>query len=392
MQIIFPQYRFLDAIQQPITANRKSIDNKSDYRFHEYPHWGNYNLTFGATNVETLSKMQTVLKTKTYKYSDLYKLYGELTDAAKKNIRGQAKLFKIFDMTFKKWLPIAIMGNLSGKTPRTIDDNFIGILTKFAKYGLKTEDYYKVCIKHPTLFCSFPDTIENNVLGLVSRFEKEGLTTEDYIKACIKKLQLFTCSPDTIEKNVRKLVSKFEKEGLTTEDYIKACVKQPSLFSSFPETVEKNVRELVSRFKKEGLTTEDYLHACIKLPPLFCQSPDTIEEHIKAYMFSFKNNLGYEDPNIINKVLKRNLSFSTSLIYLQNIIKPQIIKQSKELSNLNDVGIKPTLKEYFASHPSKKFIIKVIDDEMTESFVKTMKEFCQKEYGRDDMFEFVIKL
>ena len=263
----------------------------------------------------------------------------------------------------------------------------VEVITKMKKLvnstNYQTEDLYK-------LFNELTETTQNNVRELVKKFAKEGLNTNDYIKACIKEPSLLYRSPETIENNVRRLVAKFAKEGLNTNDYIKACIKQPSLLYRSPETIENNVRKLVAKFAKEGLNTNDYIKACIKRPPLFCLSPETITEHIRAYIYVEQNKGKF---SIVQDIMKKSLICSTSLIYLQGIIRPQIIQQSSELSKLGINGLKPRLVGYFKEHPKAQFKIKVLDNDMSGNFVKTMQEFSEKELDRTDAFiyEFVKK-
>jgi hypothetical protein len=49
-----------------------------------------------------------------------------------------------------------------------------------------------------------------------------------------------------------------------------------------------------------------------------------------------------------------------------------------------------SIKEYFEKNPDKKFTIEILDDEMSGNFVKVIKEYCQKDFGRDDMFNIVV--
>ena len=107
-------------------------------------------------------------------------------------------------------------------------------------------------------------------------------------------------------------------------------------------------------------------------------------------MYIDKNKLGYNDSGIMDKILKKNLAFSTSSIYLNGIILPQLKEQNPEMSSWKVNGIKPKLKEYFEKNPDKKFTIEILDDEMSGNFVKVIKEYCQKDFGRDDMFNIVI--
>ena len=241
------------------------------------------------------------------------------------------------------------------------------------------------------LFNKLSDKKKQNVNGTVEKFEKEGLTSDDYLRACIKHPSLFYRLPETIENNVRGLTKRFEKEGLTSDDYIKACIKQPPLFYLSPETIENNVRELIKQFEKEGLTSDDYIKTCIKRPSLFCLSPKTVAEHINSYMFIDKNNLGYKDKNIIKKVLHKNIVLSTSLIYLQGIVFPQLKKQNSEIRKWSKYGLKPKLKEFFKNNSNEKFTIKIINDEMSNNFIKTIKEYCKKDFGKDDMFDIIIQ-
>ena len=145
-------------------------------------------------------------------------------------------------------------------------------------------------------------------------------------------MSLFNKLSDKKKQNVKETAERFKKEGLTTNDYLEACIKRPQLFYQSPKTIEKNVRDLVKRFEKEGLSSHDYIKACIKLPPLFCLSYETMAEHIKAYMFVDKNNLGYKDKNIMEKILIKHLAFSTSSIYLRGLILPQMKKQNPEIT------------------------------------------------------------
>ena len=239
------------------------------------------------------------------------------------------------------------------------------------------------------LYESLSETAKQNFNGILEKLKNEGLTFEQLLPAAVIA-NLFYHKADTIEKNVRDLIKRFENEGLNSADYIKACIKQPQLFCQSPNTIENNVRDLVKRFENEGLNSIDYIKACIKLPSLFCQSPNTIEEHIKAYMYIDKNKLGYNDSGIMDKILKKNLAYSTSSIYLNGIILPQLKEQNPEMSNWKVNGIKPKLKEYFEKNPDKKFTIEILDDEMSGNFVKVIKEYCQKDFGRDDMFNIVI--
>ena len=250
------------------------------------------------------------------------------------------------------------------------------------KNGYKFEELKK-------LFDELSDIAKNNVNGTVELLKNEGLTFEAFLPSAVKA-GAFYKSPKTTESNVKELVKIFEKEGLNTNDYIKACVKQPQLFCQSPKTIEANVKELVKIFEKEGLNTNDYIKACVKQPQLFCRSPKSIEEHIKAYMYAKKMKQGCKDKNIMDKILCKNLTYSTSLIYLQDVILAKLKQQSADFINWEKIGLKPKLKEYFQNNPDKKFTIKILDDEMSGNFIKVIKEYCQKEFGRDDMFNIVI--
>jgi hypothetical protein len=201
--------------------------------------------------------------------------------------------------------------------------------------------------------------------------------------------KLYESLSETAKQNFNGILEKLKNEGLTFEQLLPAAVIA-DLFYRSPDTIENNVRDLVKKFENKGLNSIDYIKACIKTPSLFCQSPDTIEEHIKAYMYIDKNKLGYNDSGIMDKILKKNLVYSTSLIYLNGIILPQLKEQNPEMSNWKVNGIKPKLKEYFEKNPDKKFTIKILDDEMSGNFVKVIKEYCQKDFGRVDMFNIVI--
>lgn len=92
----------------------------------------------------------------------------------------------------------------------------------------------------------------------------------------------------------------------------------------------------------------------------------------------------------MRKVLGKNLGYSTSLIYLQGIVLPQLKKQSDEFAKWGTTDLKPKFKEFFEKNPDKKFTIKIMNDEMSAHFIKVIKEYCQKDLGKDDMFNIVI--
>ena len=94
-------------------------------------------------------------------------------------------------------------------------------------------------------------------------------------------------------------------------------------------------------------------------------------------MYIYKNKLGCNNSEIMDKILKKNHCYYTSLIYLTGIILPQLKKQSAEISKWTDSGLKPKLKKYFEQNTNKQFTIKVLDDEMSGNFVKVIKEYCQ---------------
>ena len=60
------------------------------------------------------------------------------------------------------------------------------------------------------------------------------------------------------------------------------------------------------------------------------------------------------------------------------------------MSKWTTSGIKPKLKEYFEKNPEKNFTIKILNDEMSGNFVKVIIEYCQKDFGRNDMFNIVV--
>ena len=156
-----------------------------------------------------------------------------------------------------------------------------------------------------------------------------------------------------------------------------------------PATIENDVRELVKNFADEGLTVKDYINGCLlKTPALFYASPERIAEHIRAFKYVEQNK---GNQATIQDLIKKSLSHSTSLIYLQGIVRPQIMKQSTELAHISPTGLKPKLVEYFKENPNTQFKIKVLDNEMSGNFVKTMQEFSENELGRTDAFvyEFV---
>ena len=146
----------------------------------------------------------------------------------------------------------------------------------------------------------------------------------------------------------------------------------------------------MKKFEKEGLTTEQYLQACVKQPSLFSRSPDSIAEHIKAYMYcDFNNGIKIDIQRIIN----RCLTYSTSLIYIRNLLVPRLKLLDPEIKQWGRNALKPKLTMYLEDfvnkNPKGSITIRIRKGDMTENFILTMNEFTQKNLGRDDIFNFV---
>ena len=237
------------------------------------------------------------------------------------------------------------------------------------------------------LFEGLTDKAKENFNGTLKKFDKFGINSETLLVAFVQHPPLFCQSPDTLEANVKSLVEKFKENGLSIDDYIKACIKQPQLFCLLPDNIETNVKGLVDKFKDNGLSVDDYVKACVKKPPLLCLSPNTVAEHINAYMYIKKNSKGFIDKNTINSVLKKDLSYSTSLIYLKGIVEPQIKEQYPQIKNVEGSNIKNKLKTLFEKSPDMQFEIKILKDKMADNFIKVMQEFAEKDLKAPNAFK-----
>ena len=315
-------------------------------------------------------------------------LFCQSPETIEKNVRDVVKIFEKDGLNSNTYIQACIkQPKLFSRSPKTIEKNVRDVVKIFEKEGLNTKDYIKACIKTPSVFCLPPETIEKNVRDVVKIFEKDGLNTKDYIKSCIKQPSLFYQSPETIEKNVRDVVKIFEKDGLNTKDYIKSCIKQPALFYQSPETIEKNVRELVKKFEDKGLEVVNYIDVCKAYPQLLCLSPVTVAEHINAYIYIEKHKKAVILKDIINSVLKRNLCYSTSLIYLKKIVEPQLNKNYPRIKDIDIPNIKNKLKFIFEQNPNTQFEIKILKDEMAENFIKVIQDFAENELKAPNAFK-----
>ena len=116
------------------TNTTNPIQQNSDTNLNSLPNYG-YQVNFQATNVEIIEKMQTLVKSKNYKFEELTKLFNELSDKAKANINGAINIFK--------------------------------------KEGLNFNNYLLACIDQKQLFYCSPNTVEKHIMGIVQKFEKE---------------------------------------------------------------------------------------------------------------------------------------------------------------------------------------------------------------------------
>lgn len=69
-------------------------------------------------------------------------------------------------------------------------------------------------------------------------------------------------------------------------------------------------------------------------------------------------------------IMKKSLSYSTSLIYL--LVRPQVMRQSSELAHLSLSGLKSRLIEYFKEHPNAQFKLIPVRNKFSIS------KFCAK--------------
>ena len=314
-------------------------------------------------------------------------LFHQAPKTIEKKVRGLVEIFEREGLTVENYLKACLrQPQLFYQSPKTIKSNVIGVVEKFNNDCLTIEKYLKACLKQPSLFAQHPKTIENNVRSLMKKFK---ISEELCLKICLKEPQLLHQTPDTIESNVRGVAEIFEEENLTFKKYLKACLRQPSLFYQSPKTIEKNVRDLVKNFENKNLSIEKYIEAALNNPSLFYSSPKTVAEHIRAYIFVEKNKKGFVGEKTFNSILKKNLCYSTSLIYLKNLVEPQIKKQYPEINEIKLSNIKDKLKYLFEQKPDIQFEIKILKDSMAEDFIRVIQEFSEKELKAPNAFIFV---
>ena len=240
---------------------------------------------------------------------------------------------------------------------------------------------------------SLPEDDVKKIDEVVSRFKDEGLTYEDYLSACLRFSQLFSMTANTIESNVRELVEKFENEGLTAKKYISACLRRPSLFAQSPDTIENNVREVVKKFSKDGLTTDAYLNTCLAFPQLFCSKQLKIEKRFQTVLFMQRNlHKDMSQDDIIKKVLSSpilltcNHERSYDMLLMRKMIARRL---PHELAGKDKVHEK--LVNYLKANPNVSYHFSVINDELTDDFIKYAKNLAIEALGRDDVFDITVE-
>ena len=78
------------------------------------------------------------------------------------------------------------------------------------------------------------------------------------------------------------------------------------------------------------------------------------------------------------------MNYSTSLIYLKQILFPALKIQCPEVKWNKRSGLKGQIKKFFESNPDKQVIVSANEGEMKENFIKTIREYCKKDLGRED--------
>ena len=210
------------------------------------------------------------------------------------------------------------------------------------------------------------------------------------LKQDIKTIkQWLIMHPEILPKDVtqlkKNLLQLSQYCAISYDKMLTYAMNDISLFITSHKTVEQNAQKVITSFEKDGLTKKDYVYTILDQKALSSYSSDKIIEHINAYMYVAKNN---HKKNDIHNILCKSLTDTTSLIYLKNIILPQLKKQDQEFSKWKDANLKSKFQTYFIEHPDKQFTIKLIEDKITNSCIKTIKEFCQETFGRDNMFKF----
>ena len=131
----------------------------------------------------------------------------------------------------------------------------------------------------------------------------------------------------------------------------------------------------------------NYIDVCKAYPHLLCLSPVTVAEHINAYIYIEKHKKAVIPKDIMNSVLKRNLCYSTSLIYLKKIVEPQLNKNYPRIKDIDIPNIKNKLKFIFEQNPNTQFEIKIFKDEMAENFIKVIQDFAENELKAPNAFK-----
>ena len=142
------------------------------------------------------------------------------------------------------------------------------------------------------------------------------------------------------------------------------------------------------------MTLNNYVPACVKQSPLFCQSPETIAEHINVLRFSeFNNDEEIDNEEFFNKILHRpmDLSCSTSLLLIKNLIIPKMFENTEIPKSLKREHLREKLNDYIISNPDKKYVINVKNIKSETDCIKLLKETLSKistdALNRDDVFE-----
>ena len=321
-------------------------------------------------------------------------LLGQSPDNVESHVKGLVKKFENEGLTVDRYLTACLRHpQLFGQSPNTIESNVRDLVKKFENDGLTVKKHLLACLDIPQLFSRSSDSAESNVRDLVKKFENDGLTVERYLPACLKRSQLFYQSPDTIESNVRDLVKKFKDEGLTVERYLAACLKHPQLFVQSPDTVESNVRDLVKKFESEGLTVERYLGMCLNNASLFSRSPDSIENNFKAVLFLYRNlyNMSSNSEPLDKISANYILLGSKPERSYDQLLRKRMIKQNnaKELKGCS--RFREKIINCLRAHPDVLYKFSVINDELTDDFIKYTKNLAIEALGRDDVFDITVE-
>lgn len=235
------------------------------------------------------------------------------------------------------------------------------------------------------------DKMTPDFIDFVKRTSKEIYGEENKIKVKVisdksdKKITLITEGKEnpSITDIVKDMKAVYAQSGKIDNDII-------SLYKKLPKRCQRNLCGIIKILRSEGeeINPPMLMRTAIKYPAFFRKDAKDSVQLIKAKKFQLRDS-GKTDATINTVIHEAYNEYSPNIIYSKMLVD-KIFKNGTNKPwylNAKGVDLSENLGIYLEDYHGKKITIDVIEDEMTEEFIKFAKNLSYK-HAHYNVFDF----